>query len=813
MGKDNTGTALSILAMGLANAGGGGTGGASTWGQLEEKPFETISETDFKVGRDGELQVNFDEATVANADQLLSPGMQTTQDFYSFRTTGGTASVKDGTAKIGYVYGNCENPDYKAAHNAQVTEFDAWPRDSEVSYTFDPDTFLAKMVEVGADNQGFMMLSYWDGRWQSDYEEEADPAEYGFSISGDVAELEECWAEIEYNIDEVRGQIHNVHPVQYVANGYNQAEWKNGQQFLAAHVVGGQKYAFSKNPVYEITYWDGSTQRTAPVYYFILKNEPTDKQELWSYDVLHGFNNADFITEVIQGHTIDYCFTAPVTGWLVAATNSAIHNVYIQPGFSENWKDSCLQLVWSGYKYSTDYSFENPAPTTSTVVLPTEGTDGSTLAYTTLGLSRIGTVCDELDFQEQQYIQRIERVDYSAETIEELIAAGTSYIYDEDYIYYVLETPLITSFNESGYYICSDFGTETIILDDNYPVCDPEIFNIYGYNLKDKLRQDVVTLSQQSLSDGQISQVKKNLKISYDIKELRNNVVLVQHLIDLYKNESQRSLLSEYQWSSNGMPAFVNVAQEWDEDIEAVRYYVVAAGTSTGGLDMNIQVQNPTVYYVENNQVKEYRNFARELKHTWYWNMNSYTGPGVDGYEYNTDMSLEKFITTSGGRKTTLQYELGESVPAIFFWFINYCVYAYQSGYNLNNIDWDWRYDWNLNLVDCSADAGTERPRPIYKVLSISTQNNNFTVSPSTFDLVITVMDGSTNRIGTLTWVGVNRNIDWSTLTWPSIVWTTLATVNDIPSIPECPTTTDGTFKLTCSIVGGVPTYTWETEV
>ena len=123
------------------------------------------------------------------------------------------------------------------------------------------------------------------------------------------------------------------------------------------------------------------------------------------------------------------------------------------------------------------------------------------------GLCAIGTIRDEINLNTQRAIQRIERMAYSAENLAAVVASGVAYIYDSNYIYAELDDPNITTIEINKQYNVSDHGIE-FYNGTTIPVYT-EI--LYGENLKDKLRTDVLTISQQSLTAEQQTQVQSNI--------------------------------------------------------------------------------------------------------------------------------------------------------------------------------------------------------------------------------------------------------------------------------------------------------------
>lgn len=86
-------------------------------------------------------------------------------------------------------------------------------------------------------------------------------------------------------------------------------------------------------------------------------------------------------------------------------------------------------------------------------------------------------------------------------------------IRDNTYDYYVLDEPITYSISINGTYVANDYGTERFIFGEGVAVLDVPCEMLYGQNLVDKLRTDVLTISEQTLSSSQQSQVKSNLGI------------------------------------------------------------------------------------------------------------------------------------------------------------------------------------------------------------------------------------------------------------------------------------------------------------
>jgi hypothetical protein len=123
------------------------------------------------------------------------------------------------------------------------------------------------------------------------------------------------------------------------------------------------------------------------------------------------------------------------------------------------------------------------------------------------GLLAVGNTRDEINLNVQRCVQRIERLAYTAENLETVIESGVDYDTDTNYIYAVLESPVSTAIIIDGGYTVSDHGIE-FFTGTTVPVVTE---TLYGENLKDKLRTDVLTISEQTLTSTQKTQVQANL--------------------------------------------------------------------------------------------------------------------------------------------------------------------------------------------------------------------------------------------------------------------------------------------------------------
>ena len=124
------------------------------------------------------------------------------------------------------------------------------------------------------------------------------------------------------------------------------------------------------------------------------------------------------------------------------------------------------------------------------------------------GLMQAGSVRDEINLQEMLAVSRVERLEYSAENLAEVIASGVQYEADTLYIYAEREVSVsyaVTGVHDS--FDADDHGIEFIDGTDA-PVM---VVAQYGQDLKGKLQRDVLTVSQQALTEEQQAQARDNI--------------------------------------------------------------------------------------------------------------------------------------------------------------------------------------------------------------------------------------------------------------------------------------------------------------
>jgi hypothetical protein len=188
------------------------------------------------------------------------------------------------------------------------------------------------------------------------------------------------------------------------------------------------------------------------------------------------------------------------------------------------------------------------------------------------GLMAVGNVRDEINLNAMTAINRIQRLAYTAENLATVEASGMAYTYDTNYIYVVLATPTTTSIELDGAYTVNDHGIEFF----SGTTVAVAVETLYGENLKDKLRTDVLTISEQTLTTAQKNQVAANLGIA---RSTLRDVPFAVGVSDwtLSNGVYTANFLSDYITSS------CKVILTYEPTLENARAYINAAKKTGGG--------------------------------------------------------------------------------------------------------------------------------------------------------------------------------------------------------------------------------------
>lgn len=208
---------------------------------------------------------------------------------------------------------------------------------------------------------------------------------------------------------------------------------------------------------------------------------------------------------------IGWCENLPQLNESVVTTDSSVTNTISSILFANDgyvvvevtsYNDLCVHPRWS-----TDDETYEAYVLPSIKQFPTVDVEDTPLPIGIYGMPSVGTVADRLDFDTGVYIKRIERIENNAQNMTYVQGLEVNYDWDSNYIYYVRPTPQNYIVDVNPIYTVNDFGTEEFV-DTEVPL---KAQLLYGQNLRDKLRTDVVTISAQSLSANQKAQVCTNI--------------------------------------------------------------------------------------------------------------------------------------------------------------------------------------------------------------------------------------------------------------------------------------------------------------
>lgn len=275
-----------------------------------------------------------------------------------------------------------------------------------------------------------------------------DPATYGVTVTGTPVNGDQIT--IVY-VKENRGTITTASPTSFVSTGWN----------LYNHSVGYARV---------VNYSDE--------YGFMISG---------NYTTIKFAETLDGEKETIS----------PVNGYFTLPAGSTDGYVFITGGNATNTE---IWMTWSDWTEQANEGVYQPYSQTAIDLT------GIMVSFPD-GLMRVGNVYDEINLNTLRAYSRIEKMEYNATNLENVILSGLPYETDTGYIYAVKENAASYSISIDGGYTASDHGTE-MFLGTSVPVTAS---SLYGNDLKGKLRTDVLTISQQTLNPTQQAQVRSNI--------------------------------------------------------------------------------------------------------------------------------------------------------------------------------------------------------------------------------------------------------------------------------------------------------------
>lgn len=463
------------------------------------RPPLTVNNIEPDANRDIYIQ------SVPLADNLTSEEAQINIGTYLERTSGGNAPIESGNASLSTIKGNM----IKTGYVAEVLDMtvNAVPRVAPpaITATIDNATF-----EAYVETAGTYTLTYTDG-WDE------DPTDYGITVTNDPVDGDEIVVVWDGENDPVMTVNAVERPVPPAITATIDKATFRAYVATSGTVTLSYTSAWSASPaLYGITVQNTPVSGDSIVVDYVKENRGTItpanvsafNSTGWNlYDNDTGYAKvikySDTYGYYIGGNYSIVAFAATPTGTPSAVTvNDGYFNIPSDGYIIITGGDATTYIfpTWSDWVDGYEGDFE--PYTVDTINL------SSIMVSFTAGLCAIGEVRDELNFNIQKAYSRIDRMAYTAENLAAVIATGRAYDTDTNYIYVVRETPVEYSFSIDGTYSVSDHGIEYFTASTTTPViCE----TLYGENLKDKLRTDVLTISQQTLSANQQAQVLDNI--------------------------------------------------------------------------------------------------------------------------------------------------------------------------------------------------------------------------------------------------------------------------------------------------------------
>lgn len=444
---------------------------------------------------------------VALAENLTSDSTQSSADTFIERTTGGTASLSDGDGWIqvirgyhihtGYTAGNADSVVTSASHS--------------LSGTIDEQEFLAAV----SDTSGTMEFSYTTN-W--DY----DPASYGITITG--TPLSGDSIVVTYDTTDVTTVVMTIIPIYHSILAEVDKETFLAQMTSAS---GYMDFIYTTNWNYDPTTY-GITVTGSPISGDQIRvtyvkevrgtitqsNPQTFKSSGWNlYNHTNGYARVLKYSEVygfgIAGTYTSLAFSPTVSGAQTAVTVTDGKFTIDEDGYifvtGGNDTDTQIWMTWS------DWTSQANGGTWEAYTESTVDFSSIMSSYFPYGLLEVGSHQDEINFSTGVAINKVARIAYSSANLAMVRAMEVDYEYDENYIYYALSAPVSNSISIDNSFDAYDHGLEWF----TGTVLAVDTQTIYGRNLKNKLERDVLTISQQDLTNSDIAQVKENLKMSY----------------------------------------------------------------------------------------------------------------------------------------------------------------------------------------------------------------------------------------------------------------------------------------------------------
>lgn len=494
---------------------------------------------------------------VATADNLTSPDAQASYGTFIYRTSGGSASLSSGEAQLVYIDGNIDIVG-RVVENFQITAT------NDIVTTYSADIWRSQI-----DEDGTYVFTYirptssaaaasWttSGTWSYDGSQ-ISMASFGLypsnvinpSISAVVSGSGITAATVVPSTFFSQITTDSVTIFQYV-DAEQETGWKLNNEFITLNTYGitatgtavhGDTITITSivgtpNSTLTVDYtapYQGTINVATPTVFSATGFNQFDKNSMVLTNA--SFSGGKIIQNtgtyacychakggVDNGYVaysesdaildIGWCANIPTIGADIITTGQSVSDSLASIPFDDDGyvvviasstADICIHPKWSG-SADTEYA-EYVAP--STITIPTQDSDSNDLPTATYGMPKIGAIADRINLDAGTYIQRIGRLTNTSSNMDYVTSLETGYDYDDNYIYYVLPNTITYNIDIDPIYTVNDWGTEEF-LGTTIPLSAQLL---YGQNLRDKLRTDVVTISAQELTQNQKNQICTNI--------------------------------------------------------------------------------------------------------------------------------------------------------------------------------------------------------------------------------------------------------------------------------------------------------------
>ena len=487
-------------------------------------PYQTGSEETIKQHIDsleaGRVKTVNDIAPDANgnvkmervpyADNLYSEDSEQVDASFMIRTTAGSGSLSDGNAWAQRLRGNMVRSGYVAERLNMVVN--AMPRSAPpaITATIDEATFEEYVGTAGTYTLTYDEIDGWT----------ENPTLYGLTISNDPVDgdvITMTWdgsSSVVVSInaaprtapDPITATIDRAVFVGYVTQSGTitltyTTDWSADPAIYGITVsnvpIAGDQIVvtYVKEQRGTITVATPSALKATG---WNLYRQGLGRARVVHYSEYYGYR--------IDGSYTSMAFSETLTGTQTAITPDE-DGLFMVPSdgyvfVTGGGSDTAIYTTWSDWTegYSGDYE----AYSESAVDL-----SGLMTLMFPYGFLAVGDVYDEIDFVHAIAYSRITRLEYTEENRASAEASGRAYTFDENYIYLERSEPVTNAVTIENEYAVSEHGLEFI--DGSTVPIYTEI--LYGANLKDKLKRDVVTISEQTLTGAQQAQVQRNLGV------------------------------------------------------------------------------------------------------------------------------------------------------------------------------------------------------------------------------------------------------------------------------------------------------------